>query len=72
MEGADDAAVDWMDHMLRVVTAFLAVVAIVGVVGCGDDTASSELVDLTTVRPISEAFNAETGAPRLVLLLSPT
>jgi len=47
-----------------------------GVAGCGggDDTAtgSGELEDVSSVAVVKEAFDADTGTPRLVLLLSPT
>jgi hypothetical protein len=63
----------------RAAVALLAVVALLGVGGCGggDDeggtaTGSGELQDVSSVAVVKDAFDADAGTPRLVLLLSPT
>ena len=65
--------------MGRAAVALLAVVALLGVTGCGgDDTeseaaaGSGELQDVSSVAVVKDAFDADAGMPRLVLLLSPT
>jgi hypothetical protein len=63
----------------RAAVALLAVVALLGITGCGgDDTegeaaaGSGELQDVSSVAVVKDAFDADAGTPRLVLLLSPT
>jgi len=63
----------------RAALALLAVAALLGVAGCGgDDTeseaaaGSGELRDVSSVGVVADAFDADAGTPRLVLLLSPT
>jgi hypothetical protein len=65
--------------MGRAALALLAVAALLGVAGCGgDDTdggtaaGSGELRDVSSVSVVGDAFDADAGTPRLVLLLSPT
>jgi hypothetical protein len=62
--------------VLRVGTFLvIAVAAALGACGGGDETSSAEsrrLVALHDVAPVSEAFDADKGHARLVLLLSPT
>jgi len=62
--------------VLRVGTLLaLVVVATLTACGGGDDgssAGSSRLVVLDDVAPVSEAFDADKGHARLVLLLSPT
>ena len=57
----------------------VAVVALLGVAGCGGDdgtdgvaAGSGELQDVSSVAVVKDAFDADAGTPRLVLLLSPT
>ena len=65
--------------MGRAALALLAVAALLGIAGCGgDDTeggaaaGSGELQDVSSVAVVEDAFDADAGTPRLVLLLSPT
>ena len=61
--------------MGRAALALLAVAALLGVAGCGGgdvDGASAELQDVSSVAVVKDAFDADAGTPRLVLLLSPT
>ena len=57
----------------------VAVVALLGVASCGGDdgreavaAGSGELQDVSSVALVKDAFDADAGTPRLVLLLSPT
>ena len=57
----------------------VAVVVLLGVAGCGGDdgtdgvaAGSGELQDVSSVAVVKDAFDADSGTPRLVLLLSPT
>jgi hypothetical protein len=63
----------------RAAVALVAVAALLGVTGCGgDDTEGEaaagpgELRDVSSVGVVADAFDADAGTPRLVLLLSPT
>jgi hypothetical protein len=62
--------------VIRVGTIVMIVVAIV-VAGCGgggdrDAGRSGRLTVLSSVAPVEDAFNADKGHARLVLILSPT
>ncbi len=49
------------------------VVAVSVACGGGDESSgSSRLVELSSTQPVAEAFNADKGHARLILLLSPT
>jgi hypothetical protein len=59
--------------VLRVGT-LLTLVVVTALTACGGGSAagSDRLVVLNDVAPVSDAFEADKGHPRLVLLLSPT
>ena len=57
--------------LLLTVLSFVVAVS----VACGDgdeSSGSSRLVELSSIQPVAQAFNADKGHARLVLLLSPT
>jgi hypothetical protein len=58
--------------LLLTVLSFVVAVS----VACGDhqdeSSGSSRLVELSSTQPVAEAFNADKGHARLILLLSPT
>jgi hypothetical protein len=56
------------------VSAILIVVFAFVVTGCGGggSSGSDRLTVLSSVSPVENAFNADRGHPRLVLILSPT
>ena len=62
--------------MGRVALALLTLVALVAACGGGDDgndaAGSGELTDVSSVAVVKDAFDADAGTARLVLLLSPT
>jgi len=61
--------------VFRVGSLFLTVAAFVvaGCAGHGENTAGSgRLTVLSSVAPVEQAFNADKGHARLVLILSPT
>lgn len=64
--------------MGRAALALLTVTALLLAAGCGGDekesgiAAAGELADVSSVDVVADAFDADIGTPRLVLLLSPT
>lgn len=63
-------------RLLRTIAMLAALVGILGCPGCGgsdtDQNASAEPATITTAKPVADAFDADRGKARLVLLLSPT
>ena len=64
----------WVRRVSAVLATSLAVLVAASCGGTGGSTegGSDRLTKLSNLTPISDAFNADKGKPRLVLLFSPT